>query len=178
MLSHRGLYHDLPQTLGLEVIPYESYVYTTRGVVRTPEERAQAAQQLAGEPRWLAMGGPRYWVEPFAERAGAILVMPYPVAVASAALDVATNAAFHQAARDIRGLFRKRRGDGAPGMIAESIAPMQEDYYGDGPMTDSQLFTYHVRMRNYFVGAFPSKTFQLSRDDIKRLRRVRAFPRD
>ncbi|MBR7836581.1 hypothetical protein KDL01_25100 [Actinospica durhamensis] len=44
------------------------------------------------------------------------------------------------------------------------------------PMTSQELAAYYMRMRNHLVGDFPDKTFQLSRDDIKRLRSVRVLP--
>jgi hypothetical protein len=76
VLTYHGLYRDLPQTLGLEVIDYDAYRYDARGVARAPEEREHIARELAAEPRWLAVGGPRYWVEPFARKAEVILVRP------------------------------------------------------------------------------------------------------
>lgn len=46
--------------MGLEVIQYEAYMYDREGLARTPEQRAELAQQLAAGDRWLAIGGPRY----------------------------------------------------------------------------------------------------------------------
>jgi hypothetical protein len=173
VLSHRGLGSDLPQTLGLEVI-HDAYVYDTRGVPRSPQERVELAGQLAAEPRWLAVGGPRYWVEPFAARAEAILVMPLLADAGSLAVDTAIAAAFDR----ISGLFRKREPEPERGLITDSIGPGADDRLGDGPMTNSQQARYYQRMRGYLTAAYPRKTFQISLEDRHLLRSVRASRRE
>jgi hypothetical protein len=179
VLPRRGLSHDLPQTLGLEVIQYDAYIYNTRGVVYTPEERHRIARHLADEPRWLAIGGPRYWVEPFAQRAGAILVLSDDYGALSAELGLAVDAGLRQAARWIRGILRKHTASVAqePMMTDLVNAPLQDDF-GDGKMTNEQLVSYSILMRNYFVSAFPEKTFLLGEGDLQRLQSVRALRPD
>jgi hypothetical protein len=44
-------------------------------------------------------------------------------------------------------------------------------------MTDAEISAYFVRMRNYLVGEFPDKTYELDQEDVRRLRSVRARPR-
>lgn len=174
VLSHRGLSSDLPQTLGLEVIQYDAYVYDSRGVPRSPQERVELAAQLAAEPRWLAVGGPRYWVEPFAARAEAILVMPLLADAGGMAVDTAIAAA----ADRISDLFRKRKPEPERGLITDSIGPGADDRLGDGPMTGSQQARYYQRMRGYLTAAYPSKTFQVAPEDRHLLRSVRASRRE
>ena len=179
VLSYQGLYRDLPQTLGLEVIQYEAYIYDARGVVRTPEERERVARQLAAESRWLAIGGPRYWVEPFARRAGAILVTPSTFAQEAAGLDVAIDSAFRAAGRWIKEQARRRRpGEAREPMITDIVGAPYQDYSDDGRMTNAQLAAYRATMRDYLAGTFPEKTFLLSAEDLDRLQSVRALRRE
>ena len=171
VLSYRGLYQDLPQTLGLEVIDYGAYVYDSRGVARTPEERYQLASRLAAEPRWLAIGGPRYWVEHFATRAGAILVMPAPFEVA---IDQGMNAATRSLGQLLRTAFTGRdRREPVLGSVTRD-----REFTGDVPMTGAQLSRYFAQTRNFLAGEFPDKTFVLQGgDDVRQLRSVRVRPR-
>lgn len=180
VLSHRGLYLDLPQTLGLEVIQYEAYIYGRYGAVRTPEERRGIAEQLAAEPRWLAIDGPRYWVEPFARRAEAILVMPGNFFVEEAAVRLAARAAWARwrAGRADRARSRRGETEAAQDTILDSVPPPVREVYDDGPMTNDQRAEYYVQMKDYFTGAFPEKTCLPSTEDVKRLRGVRALRRD
>lgn len=177
VLSYRGLYRDLPQTLGLEVIQYDSYIYDTRGVTRTPEERERVARQFAAEARWLAINGPRYWVEPFAKRAEVILVMPGGVGTGLSALNLTASAAIGLRWSHWASGRKSRRGGTEPlqDLISTSmVAPIRDDY-GDAPMTNDQIAAYYVTMRNYFVGTFPQKTLVLDAAGVKLLRSVRAL---
>lgn len=178
VLTYRGLYRDLPQTLGLEVISYEAYLYDSYGVARTPSERAEIAHQLAAEPRWLAIGGPRYWVEHFAQRAEAILVMPGGITSLEVAVDSGINTALSSAGRHLAALFARSRRRDSQELMIESVAPGRE-FAGDIPRTDSERSAYFVQMKNYLVGEFPDKTFVLQRGgDVKNLRSVRALPKE
>jgi hypothetical protein len=186
VLSYHGLSRDLPQTLGLEVIDYFAYVYGPDGVARAPMERARLAQELAAEPRWLAVGGPRYWVEPFARRAEVILVMPNFRAEMDLAVSRSIYAAVDSVDRYLKAVLTRqrrlpaRKADGPSdqfGPIVGRVVPVRE-YGGDGPMTDPEIGAHYMWMRNFLVGEFPSKTFVLtSRAQVKELRSVRALPR-
>ena len=186
VLSHRGLSRDLPQTLGLEVIDYWAYIYDARGVVRAPVERAQIAQELAAEPRWLAVGGPRFWVEPFARRAEVILVMPS----AAAEFDLALNSSIYTAIDSVDSYFkalltgrrRKRvrraddRRDQFDSIVGRVVAA--REHVSDLPMDDADMRAHYMWMRNFLVGEFPGKTFVLtSGAQVRELRSVRAVPR-
>ena len=186
VLSRRGLSMDLPQTLGLEVIDYEAYRYGSFGVPYVPQERERIARELAAESRWLAVGGPRYWVEPFARRAEVILVMPSMTAELDFALSSAVDMAFSSIGRLLKAaLTRRRRGtvqrpDSQRGQlepIVELATPGRE-YSGDSPMTDSQATAHYIWMRNFLAGEFPGKTIVLEDgDQVRELRSVRAIPR-
>jgi len=170
-LSFRGLNADLPQTLGLEVIAYDAYLYDSRGVARSPEERERLAGQLAAEPRWLAVGGPRYWVEHFARRAEAILVlMPGDIMSLDIAMDNSINAALGSVGRFFRSRAARRR----PEFLAEPFRPIKE-VTGDRPLTDAERKRYFTQMRNFLVDEFPDKTLVLSGDEVGLLRTVRAL---
>ncbi|MBR7828279.1 hypothetical protein KDK95_18340 [Actinospica sp. MGRD01-02] len=187
VLTFRGLYRDLPQTLGLEVIDYGAYLYDARGVARPPEERERFARELAAEPRWLATGGPRYWVEPFARQAEIILVMPSVAASVSFAFNDGADSALRYVASLGQTLLRRRRNedevvsgwsasDDDRGITAGS-AVAERAFAEDRPMTDSEMSAYFRYLRNYLVGEFPDKTYELDQDDVRRLRSVRARPR-
>jgi hypothetical protein len=171
VLSFRGLNRDLPQTLGLEVIAYEAYLYDSRGLAYTPEQRERIAGELAAEPRWLATGGPRYWVEHFARRAEVILVlMPGEVMSLDLAVDKRVNAAFGSLGR----FFTSRSARRGPGSMLEAAAPIRE-VTGDRPLTDAERKKYFLQMQAFLVGEFPDKTFVLAAGDTGELRSVRAL---
>ena len=150
-------------------------MYDSYGVARSPEEREQIARQLAAERRWLAIGGPRYWVEHFAERAEAILVMPARIASLEVALDDGANAALGALTRLLGTRFARSRWRDRQELVTESVAPLRE-FAGDIPRTDSERSAYFVQMKNYLVGEFPDKTFALQREsDVRELRSVRAL---
>jgi hypothetical protein len=171
VLSFRGLNRDLPQTLGLEVIAYEAYWYDSRGVAYTPEERERIAGELAAEPRWLAVGGPRYWVEHFARRAEVILVlMPGDVMSLDMAVDNRVNAAFDSLGR----FFKSRSARRGLEPMFDAAAPIKE-VSGDRPLTDAERKKYFAQMRAFLVGEFPDKTFVPAAEDARELRSVRAL---
>jgi hypothetical protein len=175
VLSHRGLYRDLPQTLGLEVIAYEAYWYDSRGVAYTPEERERIAGELAAEPRWLAIGGPRYWVEHFARRAEVILVlMPGDFVSLDMAVDDRVSVAFGSLGRFLKSRLTRRGQEQGQGPMFEATAPTRE-VTGDRPLTDSERMRYFAQMRVFLIGEFPDKTFVLSSGDARELRSVRAL---
>ena len=183
VLSRRGLSVDLPQTLGLEVIDYEAYRYGSFGVPYTPEERERIARELAAEPRWLAVGGPRYWVEPFARRAEAILVMPSATAEFGFALSSGVDLAFDSVRRLLKKALSRRRRGPAPepddwrGPMAE-LAALGREYSGEVPMTDSEATAHYMWMKNFLVGEFPGKTIPLEDGaQVRELRSVRAIRR-
>jgi hypothetical protein len=149
-LSSGGLYHDLPQTLGLEVLTPEPYVYGRYGVLRTPAERAEVARALAAEPRWLAVGGLPFWAEPFARRAEAILIFPGTLA------DFFGGWGLSWELRRMRALFAPVD---ARELADESSAAVQRLYGFDRTLTKDELRAYFIVMREYLLGAFPGKTF-------------------
>ncbi|HET9171922.1 MAG TPA: hypothetical protein VFN97_20990 [Actinospica sp.] len=191
VLSRRGLTLELPQTLGLEVIDYAAYLYDSSGLARPPEERARIAEELAAEPRWLAVGGPRYWVEPFARRAEVILVMPST----AAEMDLRVNSAIYGTIDRVDRYFaalrsgRRRRRQHWAKSRRRSEVPQRADpvlgltvsvreFVGEGPMSDSQISAHYMWMRNFFLGEYPDKTFVLnSGAQVKELRAVRAVRR-
>lgn len=165
-LSYRGLYQDLPQTLGLEVISADAYVYGRYGVLRTLAERAQVARDLAAEPRWLAVGGLPCWAEPFARRAEAILITSSPIG----SLAPTWPPLLPGAARD----FFELRDE-------QELRAMESDaglagyaYMFDGPLVNELLRTYYVHMRSYLLKEFPKKAFVVGGEYLKQLKAVRA----
>lgn len=171
VLSERLLHRVLPQSLGLEVIDYGAYLYDSRGVPRTPEQRERLARELAAEPRWVATGGPRYWIEQFARRAEVIVVI---------AIDPVDSARRH-----VPGLrqavpepydwseWQKRHDHRVVGRLGRHTG----EFTCDGPMSSAGLVAHVARMRNLLVGEFPDKTFVLRyRGQVRQLRSVRALP--
>lgn len=68
------IYPLMQNRLGLEPIDSRAYQYDREGVPREAAELEDVARQLAGQPRWIAGGGPWFWDAHFAERAEVILV--------------------------------------------------------------------------------------------------------
>lgn len=170
VLSHRGLYRDLPQTMGLEVISADAYVYGRFGVLRTHAERAEVARVLAAAPRWLAVGGLPYWVEPFARRAQAILISASSI---SFPLQSAVLAPLSGPARAARALF-ERHDEQELQTLDSDPGKTPYAYMFDGPMSNDMLRAYYVHMRTFLLREFPSKTLVVGGDQLKRLRAVRA----
>ena len=171
VLSYRGLYQDIPQTLGLEVIAYEAYLYDSRGVPYTPEERDGIASQLAVEARWLAIGGPRYWVTHFARRAEVILVLlPGDAASMDMAVDNGIDAAVGSLGRFLRSRFRRRESE----LMFEVDAAVKE-VTGDRALTDAERKKYFTQMKGFLTVEFPDKTFVVPHDEVRELRSVRAL---
>jgi hypothetical protein len=129
---------------------------------------------LAAETWWLAIGGPRFWVEHFARRAEAILVMPAPP---DAELDVAIDAALYAFGRTLRAALTRRRRRATPPATPERsdwFAPTRE-FAGDVPRSNSERAAYFVQTKNFLLGEFPDKTFVLDDGDLAgRLDSVRA----
>ena len=172
-LSYRGLQRDLPQTLGLEVVSADAYVYGRYGVLRTHAQRAEIARALAAEPRWLATGGLPYWVEPFGRRAEAILITARAFAYLSRSPATDPPSALLRGDKP-DGLFERhdeqelRAFETNPGILARMNAY-------DGPISDpSLILSYYLGMRSFLVREFPRKTFVVGREQLKRLRTVRA----
>lgn len=174
-VSVRGLTVDLPQTLGLEVISHNAYVYDREGVARDAEELERIARELAAQPRWICNCGPLFWAWHFAEAAGAILVFPYGP---GATLDFAEEAAgawasdaLKQAARAV--LRRMRRGRGGEKVADDGLfAPSAFSVSRRSPQASIP------QLVNLLVNEFPEKTFMLqSDDDLGALRSARALPR-
>lgn len=150
VLSHGGLYRDLPQTLGLEVITPEPYVYGRYGVLRTPAERAEIARALAAERRWLAIGGLPFWAEPFARRAEVILIFP------GALPDFFSGWSL---SGELRSMRRRFAPVDARELADESSAAVRLVYGFDRMLTNDELRAYFIVMREFLLGAFPGKTF-------------------
>lgn len=175
-LSYSGLYHDLPQTLGLEVIMPEPYVYGRYGVLRTPAERAEVARALAAEPRWLAAGGLPFWAEHFARRAEAILIFPGPLRGFAGGWRLAPGR------RWMRALFAPVD---AQELADESSAAVQRMYGLDRTLTNDELWAYASVMREFLLAEFPRKTIEIGRGEahaqlraVRAARAVRASPAD
>jgi hypothetical protein len=169
-LSYRGLYRDLPQTLGLELISADAYVYGRFGVLRTHAERAELARALAAEPRWLAVGGLPYWVEPFARRAEAILITVSAISTLFQPAVLAWSSGLPRAAQ---ALFERRDEQELRALEADP-GNAAYAYMFDGPVSNDLLRAYYVHMRSFLLREFPSKTFVVGGEQLKQLRAVRA----
>jgi hypothetical protein len=169
-LSYRRLYQALPQTLGLEVISADAYVYGRFGVLRTHAERAEIARTLAAESRWLAIGGLPYWAEPFARRAEAILITTNTTVDL---LQPAASASSSRLPRAAQALF-ERRDEQEWRALEEDPRMAGYAYMFDGPLSTDLLRAYHAHMRRFLLTEFPSKTFMVGGEQLKRLRAVRA----
>lgn len=180
--STRGLVFDLPQTLGLEPISYDAYIYDRDGVHRGPEELDRIAGELAAQQRWICNAGPLFWARHFAARAEAVLVFPDAGAAPDFRLGDLTAAVYGSVFRTLR-TVRDRRRDRRTGGGAAAAAGMQtsdepsfvrlEDLAPNGPAP-----TYSSRLVNFLVSEFPEKTFLLEfAEDVQALQTVRALPR-
>jgi hypothetical protein len=122
---------------------------------------------LAAEPRWLAVGGLPCWAEPFARHAGAILIT-------TSVVGNLTSARYLGPPRVARELFERRDEQELRAMEADPDMA-RHAYMFDGPdLSSEMLWTYYVHMRNFLLGEFPSKTFVVGGEQLKRLRAVRA----
>lgn len=168
MLTNAGeLRRLLPQALGLGVIDYETHKNSAHDPARAEEQRVRIARELAAQPGWIAVGGPRYWVLPFAERAQVILLT---------ALDPLA---------PLTTLRPRRQQPPEPYSWAEDWQRRTRrlatgrvsawEYTGDGPVSAAAYAAYLARMRLLLSRTFPHKTLILrSREHVKRLRSVSA----
>ena len=170
VLSYRGLYRDLPQTLGLEVISADAYAYDRHGLFRTLSERAGVARALAAEPRWLAVGGLPTWAEPFARRAEAILIT---VGAVNRLAQLRLSAVSSGLTRAERAMFEWRDEEELRALEAD---PRKAGYVYmlDGRRSDELSNAYYVHMRRFLLKEFPGKTIVVGGKQLKQLRMVRA----
>jgi hypothetical protein len=161
------VYDYLPRTLGLDVVPADAYVYGRYGVLRPHSERAEIARALAAEPRWLAIGGLPYWVEPFARRAEAILIPetkgPDPTR------------------RSVSMFFRK-----VPRALFELHDEQEWEALEADPVFAASAYIFDALanwelrsvkdtlMRDFLLRGFPAKTFMVSSQRLAELRAIRA----
>lgn len=177
--SARGLVFDLPQTLGLEPISYDAYLYDRNGVARDRDELERLARELAAQPRWICNAGPLFWARHFATAAQAVLIFPSGgdgesrLADAAARLDATV-------ARALRSLRRRGgRGRRGGGDAAEAAEPDDDEFVRleDLPPLGPTP-SYAARLVNFLLSEFPEKTFRLERaGDVRALQSVRALPR-
>lgn len=165
--SQSGLYQHLPQTLGLDVVPANAYVYGRYGVLRTHRERAELARVLAAEPRWLAVGGLPYWVEPFARRAEAILI---PVSQHGNPTRWSVSTFFRKVPR---ALFELHDEQEWRALEADAVFTASA-YILDAPVSVELLKVEYALMREFLLREFPSKTFVVGGQRLAQLRAVRA----
>lgn len=159
----------LPQTLGLEPVVWNAYLYDADGVPRNQDELAGIARRLSAEPRWIAGGGPWYWDRHFAERAEAIVIFELYDVVEHRNVD--NDMGLRQAFARRRQAARARR---------QGRTPTEQDAWHEflayagpaaehGTLTAMEYAAYEVRER------YPEKTFILvDRAEKQRLRAVRA----
>lgn len=160
----------LPQTLGLELISAEAYVYGRYGVLRTHSERAEFARALAAEPRWLAVGGLPSWVEPFARRAEAILIVS---ALHRNSPFLSVSAAYRRLPRAAQQLFELH--DEQELRVLEADPDFAASgYIFDRPANYDLARVYYPLMRDFLLRRFPDKTLVVGAPQIGRLKGVRA----
>lgn len=175
--SARGLVFDLPQTLGLEPISYDAYVYDGEGVARDRDELDRLARELAAQQRWICNAGPLFWARHFATAAQAVLIFPSGgdnesrLADAAARLDATVSRALRTLHK--RGGRGRRGGDAAQAATPDDDGYVRlEDLPPAGPAP-----SYAARLVNFLLSEFPEKTFRLERaEDVRALQTVRALP--
>lgn len=169
-LPYGGLYQTLPQTLGLEVISAEAYVYGRYGALRTHWERAELARALAAEHRWLAVGGLPYWVEPFARRAEAILIT---MGLLGNTPRLTVSAANRRLPRGARTLFELHDEQELRALEADPEYAAY-GYIFDGPVSNELVRAYYVLMRDFLLRTYLNKTFVVGGQQLGQLSTVRA----
>lgn len=175
--SARGLGAELPQTLGLEPISYDAYLYDRDGVPRDRDTLDEIARELAGQQRWICNAGPLFWARHFATAAQAVLIFPSAADAESRFADAAARLDA-TVARAVRSLRRRGGRIRQGGDAADTDGPGDsgfirlEDLPPHGPAP-----SYAARLVNFLLSEFPEKTFRLERaEDVRTLQAVRALP--
>ena len=159
----------LPQTLGLEPIVFDAYHYTPDGRHRPPAELDQIAAQLAASRRWITgWPAPQQWLEPFLERAEAILFMNFARDSGYVSRDVGVNTG-PSTVRTLGSLLRRRGGRHADDDYFEEIIRTARPAPRPGRRRNPVPESITVQ--------FASKLLTITtHDQLRQLRRVRALP--
>jgi hypothetical protein len=163
------LYQDLPQTLGLDVITADAYIYGRYGVFHTHAERAEIARALAAEPRWLAIGGLPYWAEHFARRAEAILITSGP-AVWAPPMSLSPTGL----PKAVQPFFEKGYEEALQELEADPTKATYS-YAFDGQVNGQMHGAYHLNMQEFLFKRFRRKIFMVDGEMRKQLKAVRAL---
>jgi hypothetical protein len=173
-VSSSDFYDHLPQTLGLEPILFQPYLYDRAGNPRDADELSELASRISAEPWWIAGTGPWFWSSHFEERAEVILIIltglgqRLPVASQNKISYGAGALWLYQRWRD-----RRRTAAGSvdlelPFLNANAGSLMEA-------MVEPRRQPMTVNGVNPLVDRYPEKTFVIrSREHLRDLRIVRA----